>query len=147
MISVSDNWSWTHEVEFPSTLGEHLPFLNEVLEAVANLGWEGRDLFGIQMTLEETLTNAIRHGNHCDPTKSVRSSCKVSADRFWLLVEDQGSGYSLDEVPDCREDENLEATGGRGMMLIKAYMEEISFNEKGNQITVSTTKGFQPEEE
>ena len=102
-------WDWTGEATIPSKLGAHLPFLEEVLARAEALGWGGRDSFGVQMTLEETLTNAIRHGNHSDESKVVRAACKVSADRFWLSVEDEGEGFCRDDVADCTADENLGA--------------------------------------
>lgn len=140
--TVSGDWSWTQETEIASRLGDHLPFLEDVLAAASRLGWEGRDYFGVQMTLEETLTNAIRHGNCCDPDKRVRAKCKLSPDRFWLSVEDEGKGFVPEEVADCTAEENLECFGGRGMMLINAYMAEVGFNERGNRITVATHRGF-----
>lgn len=143
---MSGRWSWTAETEFPSKLGAHLPFLEEVLEQLAGLGWDGRDYFGVQMTLEETLTNAIRHGNLCDESKHVSAECKASGDEFWLSVEDQGEGFDLGDVADCRDDENIEAFGGRGMLLIHSYMEQVEFNQRGNRITVQTRRGFRPPE-
>lgn len=137
-------WAWTSAAEIPSRLGAHLPFLEEALDRLAEMGWDGRDYFGVQMTLEETLTNAIRHGNHCDEAKRVRVSAKASADRFWMSVEDEGEGFCPEEVADCTADENLESFGGRGMALIHAYMEEVSFNERGNRITVATRRGYRP---
>lgn len=137
-------WAWTASAEIPSRLGAHLPFLEETLDRLAEMGWDGRDYFGVQMTLEETLTNAIRHGNHCDVAKHVRVAAKASPERFWMSVEDEGEGYCPDEVADCTADENLESFGGRGMALIHAYMEEVIFNDRGNQITVSTRKGYRP---
>ncbi len=142
---MSGQWSWTGDTHFPSQLGEHLPFLEEVLQRLAKLGWDGRDLFGVQMTLEETLTNAIRHGNGSDANKIVKASCKISEQDFWLTVEDEGTGYDPACVKDCTADENLEALGGRGMLLIHAYMNKVDLNEQGNQITVSTYRGYHPE--
>lgn len=137
-------WEWTEETVIASRLGDHMPFLDRVLEQLAERGWDGRDYFGVQMTLEETLTNAIRHGNKQDESKVVRAACKLSAEHFWLSVEDEGEGFCPDEVADCTSDENLEAFGGRGMALIDAYMAEVSFNKKGNHITVSTHRGYRP---
>lgn len=144
---MSGQWSWTGETQFPSKLGEHLPFLEDVLGRLAELGWEGRDLFGVQMTLEETLTNAIRHGNCSDPDKIVKANCKLSDQEFWLSVEDEGKGYDPACVKDCTADENLEALGGRGMLLIHSYMREVDLNEQGNQIIVSTHRGYRPDVE
>ncbi|MGL4511673.1 MAG: ATP-binding protein [Lacipirellulaceae bacterium] len=141
---MSGEWQWERRVEFPSRLGEHLPFLDEVVGAVERLGWSGRDHFGVLMTLEEVLTNAIRHGNLEDASKLVRADARASAERFYLSVEDEGAGFRLDAVPDCTADENLESFGGRGMLLIQAYMEKVSFNDRGNRITVETHRGFRP---
>jgi serine/threonine-protein kinase RsbW len=137
-------WQWEREVEFPSKLGEHLPFLEEVLGAVERLGWSGRDYFGVQMVLEEALTNAIRHGNHSDPSRMVRAIARASDQRFFLSVEDEGEGYVPTSVPDCTADENLECFGGRGMLLIHAYMANVSFNERGNRIMMETHRGYRP---
>lgn len=144
---MSEQWSWTMAVDFPSRLGAHMPFLEEVLAHATELGWEGRDFFGIQMTLEETLTNAIRHGNQKDSTKRVAAECRLGSERFWLSVKDEGEGFDPSSVQDCRDDENLEAYGGRGMLLIQAYMAKVAFNERGNQITVETHRGYKPPEE
>lgn len=143
-MTVSGDWDWTASADFPSRLGAHMPFLEEVLASAAGLGWEGRDYFGVQMTLEETLTNAIRHGNHCDERKRVSAECRLSGDRFWLAVEDEGEGFDLSAVRDCRHDDNLQATGGRGMLLIHAYMADVAFNDRGNRIEVATHRGFEP---
>ena len=137
-------WDWTGEATIPSRLGAHLPFLEEVVAQLEKLGWDGRDHFGVQMTLEEALTNAIRHGNHSDESKFVQAKCKLSRDRFWLSVEDEGEGFCPEDVADCTADENLESFGGRGMALIEAYMEDVSFNDRGNRITVSTRRGYRP---
>lgn len=147
MPKLSRDRVWNAEADFPSQLGAHMPFLEAVLAAAAERGWEGRDYFGLQMTLEETLTNAIRHGNGCDEAKRVAAECRLDDERFWLAVEDQGEGFDPAAVKDCRDDENLESHGGRGMLLIQAYMAEVRFNDRCNRIEVATHRGFEPPEE
>ncbi|MEM6799063.1 MAG: ATP-binding protein, partial [Planctomycetota bacterium] len=114
---MSHEWVWTIETTLPSRRGAHLPLMEEILQQLSGLGWEGRDYFGVQMALEESLSNAIRHGNNCDESKVVQVECKVHANRFWISVEDEGEGFQPAEVADCTTEEGLEATGGRGMML------------------------------
>ena len=129
-------WTWTSRKELPSRCGAHLPCLEEILAALTKLGWEGRDLFGVTMALEETLTNAIRHGNRHDESKRVHVDCRASAERFWLQVRDEGPGFRPLTVPDCTADENLECSGGRGLALIKAYMTHVEYNDCGNCVTL-----------
>jgi serine/threonine-protein kinase RsbW len=110
--------------------------MQEILQVLAELGWEGRDLFGVEMALEESLSNAIRHGNRLDESKAVSVECKVSAERFWLRVRDQGAGFQPEHVPDCTAQENLECPGGRGLALMKAYMTRVEYNKRGNCVTM-----------
>jgi serine/threonine-protein kinase RsbW len=107
------------------------------------MGWTERELFGVQMALEESLTNAIRHGNKLDESKLVTVDCRVSPERFWLRVEDEGEGFVPEEVPDCTDDESLHECGGRGVMLIKAYMTSVDYSPTGNCVTMEKVRGPQ----
>jgi serine/threonine-protein kinase RsbW len=129
-------WSWTVETNFPSRLGAHDTCVRDVLAALERLGWSCSDLFAIQMALEESLTNAIRHGNRHDEAKLVRVECKASPERFWLKVADEGPGFKPEDVPDCTAEENLDRCGGRGLALIKAYMTRVEYNACGNCVTM-----------
>ncbi|HEX5472009.1 MAG TPA: ATP-binding protein [Lacipirellulaceae bacterium] len=133
-------WSWTSKKELPSRSGAHLPYLEEILRELERLGWSGRDYFGVQMALEESLSNAIRHGNRLDESKRVLVECKLSAEQFWLRVADEGPGFKPHSVPDCTADENLECTGGRGLALIQAYMTRVEYNNCGNCVTMEKTR-------
>jgi serine/threonine-protein kinase RsbW len=120
----------------PSRHRAYIPCMQEILEQLRRSGWDGRDLFGIELTLEESLSNAIRHGNGMDESKQVKVECKVSSQRFWLRVEDEGRGFRLDAVPDCTADENLDCPGGRGLALMRAFMTHVEHNDRGNCVTM-----------
>lgn len=113
-----------------------MELLEEILQHLERLGWNGRDFFGIQMALEESLTNAIRHGNRFDESKHVHIECRLGPQKFWLRVTDEGAGFKPQAVPDCTCDENLECPGGRGVALIKAYMTHVEYNDRGNCVTM-----------
>jgi serine/threonine-protein kinase RsbW len=136
------DWNWSAEKKLPSTKGAHIPLMEEILRELERLGWtkECRDHFGIEMALEESLSNAIRHGNGYDASKHVLVECKASAARFWLRVTDEGNGFKPVEVPDCTADENLECPGGRGLALMKAYMTHVEYNKRGNCVTMEKTR-------
>lgn len=133
-------WSWTSRKELPSRKGAHLPHLEEILQELERLGWNGRDYFGVQMALEESMSNAIRHGNKCDESKQVLVECKASPERFWLRITDEGPGFKPQAVPDCTADENLECPGGRGLALIQAYMTNVEYNNCGNCVTMEKSR-------
>lgn len=127
---------WTSRTKLPSRLGAHVSCMQEILKSLRELGWDGRDLFGVELALEESLTNAIRHGNRLDESKEVVVECRASRERFWLRVKDEGAGFRPQNVPDCTADENLECPGGRGLALIKAYMTSVDYSQRGNCITI-----------
>jgi serine/threonine-protein kinase RsbW len=129
-------WKWATRASLPSRTGAHIECMREILDELARHGWEGRDLFGVEMALEESLTNAIRHGNRYDETKAVRVECKVSPEQFWLSVSDEGPGFCPSDVPDCTAEENLVCPGGRGLALIRAFMTKVEYNDSGNCVTM-----------
>jgi serine/threonine-protein kinase RsbW len=129
-------WNWTTRASLASRKGAHIACMEEILEQLTRQGWAGRDWFGVQMALEESLTNAIRHGNRFDEAKTVSVECKISPERFWLRVRDEGPGFCPQDVPDCTAEENLQCPGGRGLALIRAFMTRVEYNECGNCVTM-----------
>jgi serine/threonine-protein kinase RsbW len=107
---------------------------NRILEAVKANGFEGQSFFAINLALEEALTNAIKHGNRLDPKKKVKVDAKVSPKRFEIRIEDQGTGFDRSSVPDPTEAENIEKCSGRGILLIEAYMTEVSWDRGGRRL-------------
>jgi len=133
-------WSWTSVEKLQSRKDAHIPHLREILSELEKLGWNGRDHFGIELSLEESLSNAIRHGNKYDESKVVLVECKASAEQFWLRITDEGNGFQPQKVPDCTADENLECPGGRGLALMSAYMTSVEYNDRGNCVTMEKTR-------
>jgi len=105
-----------------------------ILAEAARHGYDECATFAVRLAMEEGLNNAIRHGNRCDPDKKVQIDYEVNAERVMIAITDQGEGFVPCDVPDPTADENLEKTSGRGIMLIRAYMDEVKHNEQGNQI-------------
>jgi serine/threonine-protein kinase RsbW len=128
----------------PSEHGAHEPCVNEVLAQLKLLGWTDRDLFAVQMALVESLVNAMRHGNRLDARKKVVVECKASPERFWMRVQDEGPGFRPEKVPDCTAEENLDRCCGRGLALIKAYMSNVEYNDRGNCVTMEKFRSTSP---
>lgn len=121
---------------------------SEVLDAAESSGFDAASCFAIKLSLEEALANAIKHGNGEDPDKQVTVEYRVTPEAVRLTVCDEGGGFHPHAVPDPRLDENLEKPNGRGIMLMRCYMNEVSFNEAGNCVTMvkrRSTKAVRPE--
>ena len=121
----------TMKCDLPSTLTAYHDFVQEVLTSLQNFGWPDGPLFGVHMALEESISNAIRHGNKEDPSKMVHVECQLDSHRFYAEVCDEGTGYDPGEVPDCCSPDRLEVPGGRGLKLIRAYMNTVEHADCG----------------
>ncbi len=108
-----------------------------ILRAAEGFDFSEGALFAIKLALEEALANAVKHGNACDPSKRVTVEFDVNEERLRVSIEDEGPGFNPEHVPDPTLDENLAKPNGRGVMLIRAYMDEVSFNPSGNRVTMS----------
>lgn len=107
-----------------------------VLVTLKTCGFDAADRFAIKLALEEALANAIKHGNESDASKSVTVEWTAAAGEVRITVTDEGPGFTPDDVPDPTLDENLTKPSGRGVMLMRAYMDEVSFNDSGNRVTL-----------
>jgi len=96
-----------------------------------------RDIFSIKLALEEAMVNAIKHGNQMDRSKMVHIRYGIEADRFTILIADEGKGFDPADVPDPVAVENLERPCGRGLLLMRHYMTEVDFHPPGNVVTMS----------
>jgi serine/threonine-protein kinase RsbW len=84
----------------------------------------------MELTISESVINAIRHGNQFDPTKKARLAISFDGENVEVVVEDQGEGFSLDELADPTRDENLLKPCGRGILIIRSFMDEVSLTRR-----------------
>ncbi len=120
----------------PSDMSCAQPVQREVLQAVVDAGFDDRAQFAIRLALDEAISNAVHHGNRNDPSKEVTVEYDVTPERATISVEDQGHGFAPNNVPDPTLEENCIKPHGRGVMLIRAYMTDVQFSERGNRVTM-----------
>ncbi len=127
---------WSLHEKIPSSLDIGHATIERLLAALEANKWEGRDLFHIQLAIEEALVNAITHGNKLADDKVVEVEFRVDPQTTYMRIKDQGAGFDPSAVPDPRDDEHLECTNGRGVMLIRELMSEVRYNDRGNEVTM-----------
>jgi serine/threonine-protein kinase RsbW len=137
----TSNGATTLKRTLPSSLDSYHDFIQSILDQLAEFGWQQGDLFAVHMALEESISNAIRHGNKLDPGKRVDVDYRLGPDHFWASICDQGAGFRPAEVPDCCSPECLDLPGGRGLALMNAYMTCVQYNERGNCVTIEKRLG------
>lgn len=106
-----------------------------IIEGAEELGYAKGARFALRLAVEEAIANAFRHGHrHLPPETPVEIDYKLDPERILVAVEDKGPGFEPEAVPDPTLDENLEIPGGRGMVLMRAYMTRVAYNEAGNRV-------------
>ncbi len=119
-----------------SRLGALAQVENRILRSAGRFGYHASDRFAIKLALEEALANAIKHGNCCDPTKRVKVDYHIDSRMARISIEDEGCGFNPGSVPDPTIEENLEKPCGRGVMLMRCYMNKVEFSSSGNRVTM-----------
>ena len=92
------------------------------------------EIFDIKLVLEESLTNAVKHGNKLDPDLIVDVSIATQGNQLIMNIKDQGKGFDPQDVPDPTAKDKLLRTSGRGVFLIKKLMDEVSYADAGREI-------------
>jgi len=98
-----------------------------VMDFIRNCGVSEEAAFGIEMALREAVTNAMVHGNQEDESKFVELIFNCHDNELEVEVRDQGEGFDPARVPDPTNAENLLKTSGRGIFLMRTFMDEIEW--------------------
>jgi serine/threonine-protein kinase RsbW len=93
------------------------------LARVAGFGAEDLDRIG--MAVRECMVNAIVHGNQYSSRKKVRFSVSRTQDRLTIRIADEGEGFDPEDVPDPVAQDNLMRHSGRGVFLMRAFMDDL----------------------
>ncbi len=109
-----------------------------VTEVAAKSGFDEDECGRIAMAVREAAVNAVLHGNRYDPTKRVTVSFETIPDSLTITVRDEGPGLDPSLIPDPLAPENLLKQSGRGIFLIRAFMDEVRFRDMspGTEITM-----------
>jgi serine/threonine-protein kinase RsbW len=90
------------------------------------------------MAVREAAVNAILHGNSYNPAKQVTASFEANSDALVVRIADQGTGFDPGNIPDPLAPENILRGSGRGIFLIRAFMDEVHFRQlhPGTELTL-----------
>ncbi len=105
-----------------------------VVREVEQRGFDPTSNFAIRLALEEAICNAFKHGNKNDPEKVITLECSVDDEAVVIEITDEGEGFDPESVPDPSVEENLEIPAGRGIVLMKSFMTEVQYNDRGNAV-------------
>jgi len=134
-VSNSDN-GYVIKLEIPSNL-KLIYVLDSVISEILNeMKFDEEAIQQVNLAVVEAGTNAVKHGNRNNPSKVARFQFGVYPDKIMIKVVDEGDGFQPERVDDPLNPENLLRTSGRGIFLIHMCMDEVKFNDCGNEVSM-----------
>jgi serine/threonine-protein kinase RsbW len=91
----------------------------------AAAGFDDDDCFKIGMSVREGVINAYNYGSQKQADKKIFLTFELTPEKLIVRVQDQGKGFRLEDVPDPLADENLLKSSGRGIFLMRSFMDEF----------------------
>jgi serine/threonine-protein kinase RsbW len=118
------------ELTIPSRL-EEMQAVHELIgQAVKEYKINDELAHWIELTISESMINAIQHGNKADPAKTATLRISSVGDDLEIVVEDQGCGFKLDKIADPTDTANLLKPSGRGILIIRSFMDEVDLSQR-----------------
>jgi serine/threonine-protein kinase RsbW len=134
---VNDYYLFEGEYHIPETSRDRAT--GEILSIIKPFLAVEKDVFWLRLAMDEAINNAIVHG-HLEPLNrpvtNLYFKYQISEERIALFVQDRGDGFDYNHIPDPTAEENLMNINGRGIYLMKRIMDSVSYNDRGNQITL-----------
>lgn len=124
------------DFEVPSTIILMNDILDYLMKRVEKLGVVKPEQSNLFVALDEAFVNAVKHGNKFDTSKLVKISVEISPQKASFTIEDEGEGFDVNTIPNPTDPENLFKASGRGVMFIYNIMDEVTYNERGNRLTM-----------
>ena len=117
-----------YEIEIESDPNNLITIEEFVNYFAKDLGLSDEQLSVLLLAVTEATTNAIIHANKCDPSKMVKIHAQIENSKLVIRIKDEGKGFDPTKLPDPTEPENLLKDSGRGVFLMKVYMDEVKYN-------------------
>lgn len=114
-----------------SKLNTVSPFIDTIYKKIVGITGSTLEAFHVKLSLEEALTNAIRHGNKLDTNKRVAVSIQMSAGGITVDIHDEGQGFDVNGIADPTSARGRIATSGRGVFLMRSLMDDVVFYDGG----------------
>jgi serine/threonine-protein kinase RsbW len=117
-----------YEIEIESDPNNLITIEEFVNYFAKDLGLSEEQLSVLLLAVTEAATNAIIHANKCDISKLVKIHAHIQDSKLIVKVKDEGKGFDPSVIPDPTRPENLLKDSGRGVYLMKVYMDEVKYN-------------------
>lgn len=125
------------QIQIPS-LPENIRIVESFIDNAKDQYKLNDDIYGnIMIAVTESVNNAIIHGNQSNSNKNVHLQLALEESLIKFIIEDEGTGFDYQDLPDPTLPENLSKPGGRGIFLMKNLCDEVSFKKEGRVAELS----------
>ncbi|HYN84865.1 MAG TPA: ATP-binding protein [Pyrinomonadaceae bacterium] len=114
-------------LRFPSRVESIDEATSAAAEAARRSGLPDEAVFGVDMAVREAVTNAVLHGNRQDERKAFELGLRQGGASFVVTVRDEGEGFDPASVPDPTDPQNLLKASGRGILFMRTFMDEVTW--------------------
>ena len=97
------------------------------LRVAESAGFDEEMCYRIGMSVREGVINAFHYGNQERPEKKIHLAVDITPEKLVIHVMDEGKGFKLSDVPDPLAEENILSTSGRGIFLMRSFMDEVEW--------------------
>lgn len=135
-LSCMPNLPETVKVLLDSTLESVDEAEARVVAAAQSYGLNEDDLHQFGIAVRESMVNAVVHGNKYSANKQVGLTIEKGLGQITVIVEDEGDGLNLADLPDPLAEENLLKPSGRGLLIIRAFVDDFQVEKRAPQGTL-----------
>lgn len=135
MSEISGGFAKLEDVLLDSTLESVDQAEEIVVRAARSVGFDEDEQHQIGIAVRESMVNAVAHGNRYSARKKVHLLVSGGKAGIVIEIDDEGKGFDMDEVPDPREGDNILRQSGRGLLMIRAFMDELEIKRREPQGT------------
>jgi serine/threonine-protein kinase RsbW len=119
----------------PSAIQAISPLVDRLMRLIAGSQCVPGEEFNVEMALREALENAVVHGNQEDPRTKVHVRCRCGpGNEISIVVTDQGRGFDYEKIVGSGLTTDPASEHGRGIQLMKAYMDDVRFERGGSEV-------------
>jgi len=130
--------------KLPSTMDSVAEIEATAEKLTQSAGLDEDESFRVVMAVREAALNAVLHGNGYDPNKQISASFENTGKSIVVKIADEGEGLDADHLPDPLAPENLLRGTGRGIFLIRSFMDEVHFRQLHPGTEVTLVKNLTP---
>lgn len=114
-----------------------LPELEErIIEIAKSLNLDQFKINNLALSFSEAISNSMRHGNKYSDKKNVEIEVYTDNNKLFISLKDEGKGFDVSSVPDPTKPENILKESGRGIHIMKNFLDDVKFNftENGTEV-------------